>query len=273
MKPGLARVRRQLRVPNARIENAQCAQDPWTPDVIGAGAHWWLFDEGSGEAVADANGALNGQLGSTSSSDTSDPTWVSEGLDFDGGDDYVTCGDVLAWDRDQPRTMLVVGNLDSTGAGAFVSLANKSKIVSPFTGYSLGLVNNKLVVSIIGYDPGPSVKYIERRSADNMPTGTWMSVGCTYDGSRDATGMQLYRDAAALTMTTFSNSGVGATSTDATSLEFGARDGANGPLNGKLALVLMIPAEAAPTQTVKLHNWTRAIVAAAPKSITLPLAS
>lgn len=273
MKPSLHRVRRLLRVPGSRIENARTTLDPWTPAAIDANAHWWLLDEGSGQAIADANGALNGQLGSTSGSDTNDPTWVDEGLDFDGMDNYATFGDVLAWDRDQPRTMLVVGNLDSTGAGAFVSLANKSKFTFPFTGYSLGLVNNKLVMSVIGYDPGPSVKYIERRSADNMPTGTWMSVGCTYDGSRDATGMQLYRDGDALAMTTYSNSGVGATSTDTTPLEFGARDGANGPLNGKQALVAMIPAEATPAQMVKLHNWARAIVVAAPKSITLPLAS
>lgn len=246
----------------------------WWGRAIDSGALAWLIDEGSGQVVGEYfDGLLNGQLGSTSGSDTNDPSWVDEGLEF-ATNDYVLFGDVLKWERDQPRTVFTVGNFDSTGpGGAFVALVNKSKVTSPFTGYSLGFVLNKLVCSIIGYNPGPSVKYIERRSADNMPTGTWASVAFTYDGSRDAGGIQLYRDGAALAMTTFSNSGVGATSTDSTPLEFGARDGANGPLDGKLALVAMIPAEATPAQMVKLHNWARAIVAAAPKSITLPLAS
>lgn len=40
------------------------------------------FDEGSGQVLTDYKGGYNGQLGSTSGSDTNDPTWTASGLDF-----------------------------------------------------------------------------------------------------------------------------------------------------------------------------------------------
>lgn len=50
----------------------------------------YRFDDGSGQVLNDysVNG-YDGTLGSTSGSDTNDPTWVTEGLSFDGTDDYV----------------------------------------------------------------------------------------------------------------------------------------------------------------------------------------
>jgi prepilin-type N-terminal cleavage/methylation domain-containing protein len=56
----------------------------------------WNLDEGTGQSIIDSwSGGNNGRLGSTTSTDTNDPTWVTSGcifnncLDFDGTDDYV----------------------------------------------------------------------------------------------------------------------------------------------------------------------------------------
>ena len=47
--------------------------------------------DGSGQTVGDSSGNGNDcQLGSTSGTETDDPTWISEGLQFDGGD-FVDC--------------------------------------------------------------------------------------------------------------------------------------------------------------------------------------
>ncbi len=56
----------------------------------------WSFDEGSGQTVADSTGANAGRLGSSTGSDSADPTFVAGkigdyALSFDGGD-YVHCG-------------------------------------------------------------------------------------------------------------------------------------------------------------------------------------
>ena len=58
-------------------------------------AHY-SFDEGTGQTVADSTGATSGQLGSSTESDSADPTFVTGkigdySLDF-GGSDYVYCG-------------------------------------------------------------------------------------------------------------------------------------------------------------------------------------
>ncbi|MDZ7617950.1 MAG: LamG-like jellyroll fold domain-containing protein, partial [Patescibacteria group bacterium] len=56
----------------------------------------WSFDEGTGQTVADSTGANAGRLGSSTGSDSADPTFVAGkigdyALSFDGGD-YVHCG-------------------------------------------------------------------------------------------------------------------------------------------------------------------------------------
>ena len=64
----------------------------------------YKFNNGSGQILTDYSGNNNNaQLGSSSSSDTNDPTWDSQGLVF-GGDDYALI----------PNTALVSGNNDLT---------------------------------------------------------------------------------------------------------------------------------------------------------------
>ena len=61
----------------------------------------WHFNESTGQIATDYSGNANdGQLGSTTGSDTNDPTWNTtsqkfgaSALSFDGTDDYVTMGD------------------------------------------------------------------------------------------------------------------------------------------------------------------------------------
>lgn len=58
----------------------------------------YRFDDGAGQVLTDYGGnALHGQLGATTGAEATDPTWVTEGLSFDGGD-YVklTPGSVAA---------------------------------------------------------------------------------------------------------------------------------------------------------------------------------
>jgi hypothetical protein len=53
----------------------------------------YRFDEGRGQVLCDYSGNGNhGQLGSTRKADTNDPLWTPQGLEFDGVDDYVDCG-------------------------------------------------------------------------------------------------------------------------------------------------------------------------------------
>src|SRR5690242_13616154 len=57
---------------------------------------WWPLNEGSGQTVRDWSGrGNNGYLGSTTSADANDPSWIpgvfaGSALRFDGVDDWVT---------------------------------------------------------------------------------------------------------------------------------------------------------------------------------------
>lgn len=53
----------------------------------------YRFLDGSGQVLTDSTAnALNGQLGTGTGVDSSDPTWTTQGLVFDGVDDQVTLG-------------------------------------------------------------------------------------------------------------------------------------------------------------------------------------
>ncbi len=66
----------------------------------------YLFDEGRGQVLYDYSGNGNhGQLGSTPEADTNDPLWTPQGLEFDGVDDYVDCGNSKTLQITQDLTM------------------------------------------------------------------------------------------------------------------------------------------------------------------------
>ncbi len=82
-----------------RALTSQEVQDLYNggPVIIDANLKgYWAMNEGSGQVAADSSGNGNdGQLGSTSGTDSSDPAWLNfenYALDFDGVDDYVRCG-------------------------------------------------------------------------------------------------------------------------------------------------------------------------------------
>ena len=70
----------------------------------------YRFDDGSGETLADYGGSgYDLQLGSTSGSDTNDPSWVTAGLSFTT-DDYCFRNTTPA--VSQPNTIVVCANLE-----------------------------------------------------------------------------------------------------------------------------------------------------------------
>ncbi|MFH1227842.1 MAG: DUF2341 domain-containing protein [Planctomycetota bacterium] len=74
--------------------NDQAVSDTWLYNAGLVGS--WHFSEGIGQSLLDMSGnGNNGQLGSTSGADASDPSWTAGGrfgnaLTFDGVDDYVS---------------------------------------------------------------------------------------------------------------------------------------------------------------------------------------
>lgn len=73
-------------IAGATVVNAALSQKYITSGL----QNLWLFNQGSGQELTDFVGSDHGELGSGSGSDTNDPSWTAEGLDFDGVDNYCT---------------------------------------------------------------------------------------------------------------------------------------------------------------------------------------
>ena len=109
---------------------------PLTPIVA------WLFNEGSGNKVFDIIKRNNGTFGAGAEA----PTWVPEGLSFDGGD-YVDCGDI---DIDGNGAIVSWVNPNVNNADQAIFACLKSDGATATSDFSLTLSSTGVVYVYIG---------------------------------------------------------------------------------------------------------------------------
>jgi hypothetical protein len=184
--------------------------------------------EGSGQTASDASGNGNDcRLGSTAGSDANDPTRVSEGLQFDGGD-FVDClqatfgSTSLMAQGSESFTVQVVGLQPSDATSMFLARSTGAQ-----TTFELG----SLAASGVRATLRGTSTVIESPT----PTSAWHLWTVRWDGSA-ATGRQDHGADAVL--------GVGSTTDSAETLAIGARSISTGgasflPNGSKVALVLL----------------------------------
>jgi len=146
---------------------------------------YWKLDEGAGNTAKDSSGygqdgvLLNG------------PTWidaaVGKGLDFDGTDDYVVCGDIL-------NTVTVPFTMT---AWVYRDVAIGTTIINTdpaatYYGFRLQIgSDNKLAVHYCDGTGSGSESRRTKRSDIELPTGRWIHVAAVVRGAAD---MSLYFD-------------------------------------------------------------------------------
>ncbi len=146
----------------------------------------WHLNESSGTNVPDSSG--NGRDGTTVNMDDSD--WVAgklnNCLDFDGVNDYVNCGNIAGFEKNEPFSLecwfktggtnhvMVSKNTSSSGSGYYIITA---------VGKIYFRLQNTVSARI-------SVSTIEAGFNNNV----WHHLICTYDGSEDASGCHIYID-------------------------------------------------------------------------------
>ncbi|MFA5772563.1 MAG: PKD domain-containing protein [Thermoplasmata archaeon] len=150
---------------------------------------YWSFDEGSGQTASDSSGNGNaGTLGSSSGSDSSDPTWVDgkfeKGLSFDGIDDYVNIGD--KFNNIALPLSITAWIYRPDGGGGFVFCSDDE---DTYHGFWFVVYGTSISINYgDGTGSGPGAR--RAKTSDlTIPSNTWLHVVAIVRGPID---MSLY---------------------------------------------------------------------------------
>ena len=145
------------------------------------------LNESSGDNVPDSSG--NGRDGICVNMEDAD--WMAGKLNncllFDGINEFVDCGDIAGFDRNEPFTLECWFKTGSSGAGTMLS---KIKSIPNYSGYWFYFHTGKIIFRLWS-DPGQGM-YIKTVNLYN--DNEWHHVIATYDGSSLAAGLKIYID-------------------------------------------------------------------------------
>ena len=140
-------------------------------------------------SISNAIGGGGGNLGSGGGL----PFASTKSFTFDGSTDFISMGDVLDT-SDTGADPLSLSLWFKTTDSSTQVLVGKQNPNFAFEGYSIAIVSvNKIYFNIGSYTGN---KYIQLRSAtiSSISDGNWHHLVVTYDGSRAASGVNIYLD-------------------------------------------------------------------------------
>jgi len=180
---------------------------------------WWHLNEAAGANIADSSG--NGRNGTTVGS----PSWVAAKLNNGlqtTGTQYGNMGDIASFERTIPFSVEMWIKTASTG-----TLIGRRENSAPYRGWDIMFSGGNLYFYFANTTVSNMISvYTTFALGDNA----WHHVVVTYDGSSNASGVNIYIDGALKSKTTQYNT-LSATAITTTYLHLGARAGAN-YLNG-----------------------------------------
>lgn len=156
-----------------------------TNDIHGL-AHWFPLDEITDAQLKDQ---VSGTIATLESGKLE--TGIREGsktLKLDGGTRFVCSSDPPELKNDQPFSFAAWIKYDGKSGGAVFSRMNES---NAFRGYDLWIQGANVGTHIISQWQNDAIKVV---SKDKLKKNTWQHVVVTYDGSKKASGVQIYID-------------------------------------------------------------------------------
>ncbi len=183
---------------------------------------WWAADSGA-DRIGSRNGTFEGRISTTAG-------MIGPALTFDGTNDFVDFGNVLAFERDQPFSFDFWIKQEATVTDDNFVIAKQDngnpRGARNGTGYAiLTNSNGMLLVRLIHNQLGGRSNWLGIDGTTNLRDGKFHHVAVTYDGSSSASGLQIYVDGQQETTTTVSDT-LSATIVSDEPLRFGAREGA-----------------------------------------------
>ena len=138
----------------------------------------------------------------TQSTEANQPTVSPPGLKFDGGNDYLDCGDVLDFNISDAFTLMawIKTDMEVSNVGDIINKQNHS---SPYNGYCLTLnASEQLQLEMI---ESHTTKSLIVKGNTSLSDNIWHYVVGVYDGSNNASNMKLYIDGKEISITIFYN--------------------------------------------------------------------
>jgi hypothetical protein len=136
---------------------------------------WWDFDEGSGIFAADSSG--DGHDGTLNGN----PTWaagkLSGALQFDGTDDYVTCG-LINIDTAVTGGMTVCAWINKPAGGDMKICSNRQVANAAGGGFTCAIYNNRLEMD---FESATGRNLNRDADGSAVPADTWVHVAWVYD--------------------------------------------------------------------------------------------
>ncbi len=185
---------------------------------------WWKLDESSGNSASDLSGRSNtGTLsGGFSFSTNSVAGKVATGLDFDGSNDLVSCGNATSLDITSDKVTIcawIKAGQGSTAGGERIIAKSVAANADPYMRYGLYKAAGGTKITFSISTGGAGTRALINSSTD-LTVGSWVHVAGVYDGAQ----LKIYFNAAS-DATPVSNTGAIATTTNP--LVLGCNEGTN----------------------------------------------
>lgn len=211
---------------------------------------YWKLDDASATQT-DSHASYDGTITGATHSATG---ILNNAVSFDGSGDYINMGDVLDFERtDSFSISCWCKPAAVTGALTLVAKRDSG------TGAGYGIVRRGSAGGYyIGFDLGNSFSsnwlFVSGATTAVSSSATWYHVVCTYDGSSSASGVKIYVNGAAESLTTVYNS-LSATTLTSYPFNIGSRNnGASQVWNGTLDEVGVWSRELSSTDVTVLNN-------------------
>ena len=120
---------------------------------------------------------------------------------FDGVDDFVTMGNVLATSNTGADAFSISCWYKTSQQGTQMIVARMLNL-GPFSGYALNMVSNNMLSFFLGTFNGNAYINVRSNSVTTHSDGNWHHLAVTYDGSRAASGVTMYFDNSVLATNT-----------------------------------------------------------------------
>lgn len=170
---------------------------------------------------------------------------------FDGINEYINFGNDSSLDFEYTDTFSISAwiNFDSATNGAFVA-----KFGTDVQGYIFKVISSKLRVQLLNSAPNQVIA----DGGTTLSSSTWYHVCFTYDGSGLFSGVNIYLDASAESLTNVSDDLMGGTIQTTQQLNVGVqRNDLSNPFDGKIDKVIIYSKELSGSEVSTIYNFGR----------------